>query len=147
MSSTSTNTSDDWCRSLVVPSSSFILGPMRRFLAPFALLVLLTATARADIPPLDSCNKEGETCDNAGNDGKAKGVCQKTRCSKSLPGPNGVETHEYDCLRCFETKGPAAAPTSGAKKGGCSVGGRDQGTGWLVAGAALALAARRRRRA
>ena len=120
---------------------------MRRLLAPLLLLGLLASTAHADIPPIDSCNKKGETCDNAGNDGKAKGVCQKTRCSKTLPGPNGIETHEYDCNRCFEAKGPTAAPTNGAKKGGCSVGGHDASAGWLVAGAALVLAGRRRRRA
>jgi len=109
-----------------------------------ALTLLVSTTALADIPPPNQCDKPGAACDTAGPDYKSPGVCQTQRCSRQLPGPNGVEKHEYDCNLCMPA--PAKPPaTGGAKKAGaCSVGGGAGGAATIMLLAGFLLATRRR---
>ena len=124
---------------------------MRTFVVCLSLLVVVAATARADIPPENACDKPGEACDKAPPDYKSRGVCQTQKCSRQLPGPNGVERHEYDCNLCVPPD-PAAknaagtTPPAANKKGGCSVGDGPGAIACVVLGLIYLQATRRRRR-
>ncbi len=102
---------------------------MRRAALVLALTLGYVGSARADVPPIDYCSKEGQACSNAGNEGKSAGVCKKSMCNQ-LDKSTG-KTEERECLRCVE--GAARA-----KKQGCGTApGRDAGAGqsavWLAA--------------
>ena len=111
-----------------------------------AVVLLFTVPASADIPPVNACPKVGDACDTAGADYKSRGVCAKQTCSRTLPGPNGPETHSYDCNLCVAA--PPAEPTT-QKASACSVAdgfARDgAGAGAALLFLAAALAAVRRR--
>lgn len=126
---------------------------MRRIFLGLSLclgLVVLATPARADIPPENACQNPGDACDNAPPDYKSKGVCQTQRCSRQLPGPNGIEKHEYDCNLCLPPDPAAktaasAAPPAANKKGACSVAaGAGSPVGALLLVALLVVARRRR---
>ena len=59
-------------------------------------LVLLTSSAAADVPDpaVESCRGKdvGDACSGGG--------CVKTTCSRARPGPNGMETSTWECMRC-----------------------------------------------
>jgi uncharacterized protein (TIGR03382 family) len=101
-----------------------------------APLLLAAGKARADVPPIDTCSKEGSSCDNAEPDGKQPGVCKKSSCSRY--DPSTQTPHSYECLRCMPGR---------AKRAGCSTttAPRGDGSGWPAALlAASALFCRRR---
>jgi MYXO-CTERM domain-containing protein len=110
-----------------------------------ALFLLVAASASADIPPPNACQRAGDACDTAGPDYKSKGVCQKQTCSRTLPGPNGPETRSYDCNLCVLAEAPKEAPPAAKKASACSVGHAGGGAGGALALLAGLLVLRRRR--
>lgn len=108
-----------------------LLWRMRRTAVALALCLGLAGSARADVPPIDFCSKEGQACSNAGNEGKSAGSCKKSMCNQLDKSTGKTVTHE--CLRCVEGGAPA-------KKQGCSAApGRAVGTGASVVWLAVAL--------
>jgi hypothetical protein len=114
--------------------------------------VLNTVPAVADLPPPDACSQVGKSCDTAGPNADAPGVCTTSECTRGSP--SGAV--KYECLRCVAgTTNPNPKPNPSKKdreKGdssGCRVGHFPK-EGWLGGGmfalgfAALAFARRRR---
>ena len=67
----------------------------------FAIIVSASATARADIPPQQTCTAPGQPCTNAGVSGNQAGTCTATTCTKSIPnGDGGRSAMSYDCNLC-----------------------------------------------
>jgi MYXO-CTERM domain-containing protein len=115
----------------------------------FATLSLASVSARADVPPADSCTTAGSSCDTAAPDYKSPGTCTDTTCTKLNPADGG--TYEYPCLRCMPNSGTAGAgggtgtggsagsssKSSGSSDdGGCSLspGGPGSNAPWLALG-------------
>ena len=135
-----------------------MLCTARRLAWGSALLVaLVAAPAVADIPPPDSCGREGEACDNA----PGPGVCRKARCGRATP----EGSIDYDCLRCrpapterpqvaqpppgvaAAAAGPSAEATPQQRKGSCAIAPRPAAASVaLLLGAAGLLVLRRRAR-
>jgi len=76
---------------------------MKTILPTLALFLIVPAMAAADIPPpeVEACagKKVGDSCVMWAV--KGEGSCQKTTCSKTLPGPNGPVTSTRDCVKCL----------------------------------------------
>lgn len=120
---------------------------LRAFLTS-VLLASVPLSAAADVPPPDSCQNEGASCENAGPNADARGTCEQATCTRTNPGDGGVMS--YDCLRCV-----ASSSGSNGKEddddGGCScrLSGATSERGlvvlMLVAGAGALAWSRRRR--
>jgi hypothetical protein len=70
----------------------------------------LAPDARADVPDerVESCNDKqvGDSCDEP-----AGGACAMQKCSRARPTPNGgVDSNEWDCLRCTADAPRTSAP-------------------------------------
>jgi hypothetical protein len=126
------------------------LVPFAAFLA-FLVTLGLSEVALADVPPPDSCQTAGESCNNAGPDYKSPGVCTSQTCSKTLPGADAPYT--YACLLCT-AGGPSNDAGSGTGNGddggddgGCRISPRTGSAlvSLLVLGSILGLFVRRRR--
>jgi len=87
----------------------------------FATLSLASVSARADVPPADSCNTAGTACNNAAPDYQSPGVCTDTTCTKQNFQDGG--TYEYACQLCL----PSDAGTAGAGGGTGTGGGSSTG--------------------
>lgn len=100
---------------------------------------LVAPAARADIPPLDSCDVEGSSCQNVGGDAGQPGVCSARTCRREtgLGGADGVMF--YDCLLCEKATVPGADGTGGASAGAAAVAG-EGGASIATGGANVALA-------
>ena len=82
-----------------------------------AALISVSASASADVPPPDVCDKEGESCNNAGSGFNESGTCTASKCTRVTPSPDGgTATVEYDCLRCMAGGGGTGG--GGGGKGG-----------------------------
>lgn len=152
-----------------------VISRTTAFALLFAVPLLLTAPAHADVAPVNRCTEEGAECANGLPDssspwsggGFAPGICTKKTCSRATPegGENGVV--HYDCLLCIAKPGQGGSPGAGGSSGspaagtaGALSGGSDDGCScrvpggakpWTLAGAmlavgAVALAGSRRRR-
>ena len=122
---------------------------MRYFHFAFAtasLALLLSGSARADVPPPDTLDcraaKEGDPCspDGQAADGGTKpGSCRKSTCTKLDYSRDGAASVEYECLKCVlgsdggSSTGGAAGTTGGASG---STGGTTGTTGGAGGGAA-----------
>lgn len=134
---------------LLVPGLALALGSS----------LLLSRSARADIPPpeLEACGgkAKGDACQGPGGAGTCQaGTCSRLDYSKGTP-PSSVD---YDCVKCMAgapapapkptpaaTPTPApSAPPPGPKAAGCAI---SADGGWLGLGLGLlVLGARRTRR-
>jgi MYXO-CTERM domain-containing protein len=120
----------------------------------FVIATGVAATARADIPPPDSCDTAGERCDNAGDTYDQPGTCTMDTCFRGPPG----ERMEYECLLCKASTEPGSGgegSTPGPRPGkdddddgGCTISGvgAERGAAGLMLLAGLALLFRGRRR-
>jgi MYXO-CTERM domain-containing protein len=122
-----------------------------------AITVFAASSARADVPPPDTCTVPGQPCQNAGPQYDQSGVCVATTCTKQVPSADGgMMPMTYACNRCEVpdggsgvggTGGSTTHPSSGSS--GCAIAPGDAGSGHAVPAiillAGLALAAARRR--
>ena len=119
-----------------------------------AASLFAASTARADIPPPDTCRTEHAVCNNAGETYDKAGVCTAATCTK---GSASGQTTTYECLKCepADVAGAAGASTTDTEadphkdESGCSVGtlGTEKGIATLMLGFGLvALGISRRRR-
>jgi len=70
-------------------------------------LSFLGATARADIPPPDSCQSPGAACTNAGASFNQAGHCVADTCTKATP----TGSVQYACMVCrVAGEGDAGSP-------------------------------------
>lgn len=77
-----------------------------------------STSARADVPPQDSCQTAGSSCTTAPPDYKSPGICTATKCTKQI-GPDG-SPYEYDCNLCKPDDGGSAGSGGGSATGGAS---------------------------
>lgn len=83
----------------------------------YAVGLLATPAARADVAPPDACFTENEVCQNAGGSFDQEGICTATTCTKGPPG----DEITYDCLVC-EAAAAGAAGTGGVAGGAGAAG-------------------------
>ncbi|WP_437868358.1 hypothetical protein [Sorangium sp. So ce363] len=140
--------------------------------ALLAAPLLTSSSARADVPPPESCDTPGSSCNNAGPAYNEPGTCTQQKCQRTLPGEDGgFTTMEYDCNLCIASGGSStsasggsatsasggdstSAGSAGADKassddGGCAMSGAASDGAMaglmLLCGAAALVTARRRR--